>query len=801
MSLHGVDICFDVLGAQQLAWERGVPRYIAAHGHALLDVVPEGTLSFRADPDMPLMPPAQEFVATGRLQRTRDEPTGLTGDRRILHVTSPFDLDASVDVLWPRWARKKPWTTVATVWDLIPMRLGHYFSMGIMNRSVYAERTQMLKTFDHLVAISQHTADDLQELLGIPEHRITVIDAGVDRERFAPPREDDGGESRLHRALPALRDRYLFYVGGDEPRKNMAGLVEAFARTTFAKQGGQLVMTCALGDGRREWYESLAADLGLSPGSVLMTGHIRDDVLAWLYRSCTLFVFPSLYEGSGLPLMEAMATGAPVIAASTSTGPEVLGTRDGTFDPRDPDDIARTIDAATEDPARLELLRRRSAERVGRYTWQHVAEQTAVGYERALEQSGPPAPRPRRRPGRLAVITPWPPQRSGIADYAQRLVTALRGQVDRPLDVVVSDGTARELGPDAGVISDGAFRARVLLGERYDGALLQLGNSGFHSFMLPLLPWLRGHRIPATAMIHDAALSGMYTDAVRLDQDRVGDLAARAIGDYPFLAGKPPHELLVFLEHQAVTHGAFMTRDVQRQVDGIVVHSQLARNLLLADRGPGDEPRVDVLPLAAPEPRPDLGVERDPQLIVSTGYVAEVKGVSALVRALAELRHTAPGTRLVFAGAQNLPHERRDLARLLRELGLEDAVTITGFLPDAERADHLARAGVVVQLRRHSHGEASAAVLDGLAAGAPTIVSDLGWMADLPDTAALKVHPEVSPHDLSDALLSVLGDPARAAELSAGALAHVRATSFDAVAARVAGLWAMAPASSAGVSS
>lgn len=791
MSLHGVDICFDVLGAQQLAWERGVPRYIAAHGRALLDVVPEGSLSFRADPDMPLMPPAQEFVATGRLQRTRDEPVGLTGDRRVLHVTSPFDMDQSIDVLWPRWARQKPWTTVATVWDLIPMRLSHYFELGIMNRAVYAERTQMLKAFDHLVAISQHTADDLQELLGVPEHRITVIDAGVDRERFAPPREDDAGESRLHRALPALRDRYLFYVGGDEPRKNMAGLVEAFARTTFARTGGQLVMTCALGDGRREWYEGLAADLGLPPGSVLMTGHIRDDVLAWLYRSCTLFVFPSLYEGSGLPLMEAMATGAPVIAASTSTGPEVLGTRDGTFDPRDPDDMARTIDAATEDPERLELLRRRSTERVGRYTWQHVAEQTAIGYERALEGAGPPTRRPRRSPGRLAVITPWPPQRSGIADYAQRLVAALRGRVDRPIDVVVSDSTAQDLGPQAGVLSDGAFRARVLLGERYDGALLQLGNGGFHSFMLPLLPWLRGHRIPATAMIHDAALSGMYTDAVRLDQDRVGDLAARAVGDYPFLGGKPPHELLFFLEHQAVTHGAFMTRDIQRQVERIVVHSKLARNLLLADRGPGDEPGIEVLPLAAPDPRSDA-VERDPRLIVSTGYVAEVKGVSALVRALAELRRDAPDTHLVFAGAQNLPHERRDLSRLLQELGLEDAVTITGFLPAAERARYLARAGVVVQLRRHSHGEASAAVLDGLAAGAPTIVSDLGWMADLPDSAVLKVHPEVSPHDLSAALGSVLRDPGRAASLSKGALAHVRATSFDAVAAQVAATLGMA---------
>ena len=116
-------------------------------------------------------------------------------------------------------------------------------------------------------------------------------------------------------------------------------------------------------------------------------------------------------------------------------------------------------------------------------------------------------------------------------------------------------------------------------------------------------------------------------------------------------------------------------------------------------------------------------------------------------------------------------------------------MTVTGFLEADERWRLLQRAGVVVQLRRHSHGEASAAVLDGLAAGAPMIVSDLGWMADLPADAVAKVPAEPSPPELSAAILSILESPSRAASLSAGALRHVERTNVDRVAAAVLERW------------
>ena len=117
----------------------------------------------------------------------------------------------------------------------------------------------------------------------------------------------------------------------------------------------------------------------------MITGFVSDRDLAALYRSCELFVFPSLYEGAGLPILEAMTCGAPVASSNASAMPELLGDLEATFDPTDPADIARSIREALETPGKLDELRERSRRRVALYSWERVARRTLEGYERALE--------------------------------------------------------------------------------------------------------------------------------------------------------------------------------------------------------------------------------------------------------------------------------------------------------------------------------------------------------------------------------------------------------------------------------
>src|SRR5262249_31436124 len=154
----------------------------------------------------------------------------------------------------------------------------------------------------------------------------------------------------LREELPEVRDGFMLYVGGDDWRKNLDGIVDAYAlMSDDGRRRHPLVIACRLSDQRRRELLSRAERAGVRPGDLVLTGFVSDPQLAALYRACDLFVFPSLYEGAGLPILEAMSCGAPVVGARAASVPEVLGELRGTFDPNDPSDMARCIERTVDD--------------------------------------------------------------------------------------------------------------------------------------------------------------------------------------------------------------------------------------------------------------------------------------------------------------------------------------------------------------------------------------------------------------------------------------------------------------------
>ena len=271
------------------------------------------------------------------------------------------------------------------------------------------------------------------ERLQVSPDRVHVIHAGTS-EHFAGMYPSSAAAwAHLSRHLKSVRPGFVLSVGYFEFRKNMEGLIAAFGRLPAALRAQhQLVIVCAhLRPGQPELIRSLADRAGLGPDEFVLTDRVSDFDLGALYRACTLFVFPSFYEGFGLPMLEAMSCGAPVAASATTTGPEVLGDLEGTFEPHDPDSIASCLAGILSSPEALERLRARSRRRVGEYTWRRVAERSIEGYERAVAGT---ARRRSRRP-RIALVTPWPPERSWIGDYNRRLAGELGRRVD--VDVVV----------------------------------------------------------------------------------------------------------------------------------------------------------------------------------------------------------------------------------------------------------------------------------------------------------------------------------------------------------------------------
>ncbi len=231
---------------------------------------------------------------------------------------------------------------------------------------------------DFLLADSESTRRDLVELLGVPPERVQVIYGGVDA-MFAPV--EDAEALRRAREKYARGRPFILAVGTLEPRKNYPTLIRAFAR---ARQAARLPHALVI-VGRKGWvYEPIFAavdDLGLHD-EVIFPGFVPDEELPALYNGADVLVTPSFYEGFGLPALEAMACGTPVIVSDVSSLPEVVGEAGVRIDPRDEAGLAEAIVRVVGDSALRAGLREAGLRRAREFTWDRAARELLGVYAR-----------------------------------------------------------------------------------------------------------------------------------------------------------------------------------------------------------------------------------------------------------------------------------------------------------------------------------------------------------------------------------------------------------------------------------
>jgi glycosyltransferase involved in cell wall biosynthesis len=239
-----------------------------------------------------------------------------------------------------------------------------------------------------LLAISKATKDDLVRIYGVPPERVAVTYLAAD-ESYSPV--EDLAQIAAAKARHGIAGEYLLFVGTLQPRKNLVRLVQAFAEATgpgrnAQGQSGLPNLQLVVAGKKGWWYSelfSVVKALGLG-SRVVFPGYVAASDLPALYSGSTAFVFPSLYEGFGMPALEAMACGTPVLASNVSSLPEVVGDAGILVDPTDTGALAAAMRRLVDDSALRAELRQRGLARASRFSWERCAHETLAVFREAL---------------------------------------------------------------------------------------------------------------------------------------------------------------------------------------------------------------------------------------------------------------------------------------------------------------------------------------------------------------------------------------------------------------------------------
>lgn len=283
------------------------------------------------------------------------------------------------------WFRPRLHPVVVTVHDIVPFLVRSDRSQTTFRNPLdglfdeWAMRG--LKRADMLIADSRFTKETMIAALGCESNKIQVVHLGVRHEVFCPLKVDDRFCER-YGLDPDLR--YLLYVGSENPRKNLPRLLQAFRVIHQEFPDTRLIKIGSAQYGpQADQLRRQIADLGLQD-AVILVKHVPDEDLACFYNLAALFVFPSLMEGFGLPPLEAMACGAPVVCSHAASLPEVVGDAALLVDPTDVGGLAHALARVLSDAALREDLRARGLARAQQFTWERTARETIAVYEQVM---------------------------------------------------------------------------------------------------------------------------------------------------------------------------------------------------------------------------------------------------------------------------------------------------------------------------------------------------------------------------------------------------------------------------------
>jgi glycosyltransferase involved in cell wall biosynthesis len=673
------------------------------------------------------------------LMKTTFSASGLDG----LFIPSPMEgLDSTI----PNFSdfHKK---VFVICYDLIPLIFADRYLDDLDTRYLYMKRLENIRNADFVFAISESTRQDTIKYLNKSPDKVLNISGGVSRFFVPISINDRQAWLKVFAEKFNINKQFILYTGGEDWRKNIEGAIEAFAKLPEQlRESHQLVIACKVSAFFTNEINILAVKLGIER-SLILTNYVTDLELRALYSTCSLFVFPSFYEGFGLPLLEALACGAPAIASNNSSLPEILGASDRLFDPHSSADVARAMQEVLSNQNLQSRLSEHALERASKFTWQSVTRQISdvLLEHQPLQRISISFSRVTTDPhkSQLAFFSPFKPIKSGISDYSYDLLPSLSQQFnvysyhdeDYLPDLMVADN-----------LSPHSQFERNLVKHQYEAIIYQIGNSSYHAYMYSQLMKYCG-----ISVLHDYYLGGLIsyidTHQPQLGIKLFNELEHSYGNDKAIEIRNLIQQDRLSIDSTLPESGIYMNRRIFTRSLGVVLHSKWAYDVAVKNHS-HDNNHIACIPHLVPAHIPQKNSVEDirtefnipiDSLVVSTfGFINSTKRPLSILQAFKQYLSSNRSAILIFVGGTEYLGSL-NLESEIQKLGLKGNVKITGHVNMPDFYKYIEVSDICLNLRFPFKGESSGSLLRILSVGKPTVVTDIGSFADFPDDVVLKI--------------------------------------------------------------
>jgi glycosyltransferase involved in cell wall biosynthesis len=603
----------------------------------------------------------------------------LDFERKVFLIGSLFQAE-----IYPSYPDKC--TKMAIMYDLAPLQLFGKYSTR-MRWQDYLTRFSLVYATDKLICISKTTADDVAVYLGIQHERLCTINGGPGELALL----DKGKESHY--------GKFILMPTGNDIRKNNRLAVEAY-KEYRDRYGGDysLVITSEFSD---EEKDRLAA---VTEG-VIFTGVVSEAVLRSLYEECSALLFPSLHEGLGMPIIEAVFFGKPVVASSIDVFMEISESAPYYFNPHDRDSVVEALHEALS--TKLSSQKKSEYARINReYTWQNSATQLLEIAEFDCQESSMTLES-------IAVVGPNISGISAIGKFIFELHPTMSSEfrVDYFCESSTSDKVLRPNVLEYASSYHSIFDLTDVRLKTYKTVVYHIGNSNHHTLTLA-----RALTVPSIVVLHDLNLQNIYRDLVERN-----------------IIDKNRFDLEKSLDEMLNTDTSFLVSLVNRQ-KAVIVHSLYAKERveeILFNK----DVEVIFIDLAVTSPVYMIPHKPRPFTIGLAGILAGIKGLELIEKIAKDPRFSVD--RIMVFG---INFAEPDLFKRISSLSNVDLAT---NLTDYEFQNRLKQVDVLINYRTKYQGEASYATLESMRYGIPVIVrGDFGWYSELPDGSVAKAVSE-----------------------------------------------------------